>query len=102
MNEINELIRSHIFSKTLGENNQLIFGYQINPKTMFFVNTKVVTIHGIIEGDQIQVATFSLDYFLNLTRSPWANENASINNPKAGLLIKNEQHYWACVFIGPG
>ena len=35
------------------------------------------SMHGIIEGDQIQVAAFSLEYFSYLTRSPWANENAS-------------------------
>ena len=33
--------------------------------------------------------------------SPWANENASIKSAKAGRLMKNEPHYWACVLIGP-
>ena len=57
---------------------------------------------GIIEGDQIQVTAFSLEYFAYLIGLPWANENASIKSAKAGRLIKNEQHYWACVLIGPG
>ena len=39
----------------------------------------------IIEGDQNQVAAFSLEYFSNLTRSAWAYENACgsflINRP---------------------
>ena len=56
----------------------------------------------IIEVDQIQVAAFSLEHFSYLTRSPWANENASIKCAKAGRLIKNEPHYLACVLIGPG
>ena len=46
----------------------------------------------IIEGDQNQVAVSSLEYFLNLTRSAWAYENASNHGAKAGRLIKNEPH----------
>ena len=107
---------------------------QLNPISSHPVNK------GIIEGDQIQVAAFSLEYFSYLTCSPWANENASpivwfvfsqsawfgalnaceligrgwadwipwanenasIKSAKAGWLIKNEPHYWACVLIGPG
>ena len=57
---------------------------------------------GIIEGDQIQVAAFSLEYFSYLTCLPWANEHASIKSAKSGRLIKNEPHYWACVLNGPG
>ena len=45
-----------------------------------------------IEGDQNQVAAFSLEYFSNLTRSAWAYENASNQSAKAGRLIKNEPH----------
>ena len=40
-----------------------------------------------MEGDQIQMAAFSLDYFSYLTGLPWANENASIKSAKAGRLI---------------
>ena len=42
----------------------------------------------IIEGDQNQVAAFSLEYFSNLTRSALAYENASNHGAKAGRLIK--------------
>ena len=49
-------------------------------------------LQGIIEGDQIQVAAFSLEYFSILTGLPLANKNASIKNAKVGRLIKNEPH----------
>ena len=60
-----------------------------------------LTFQGIIEGDQIQVAAFSPEYFSYMTGSPWANEHASMKSAKAGQLIKNEPHYWAFVLIGP-
>ena len=45
-------------------------------------------IEAIIEGDQIQVAAFSLEYSSYLTRSPRANENASIKSAKPDRLIR--------------
>ena len=59
----------------------------IEPTTSKFYHS--YSTGSIIEGDQNQVAAFSLEYFSNLTRSAWAYENASgsflINRPALAL-----------------
>ena len=56
---------------------------------------KLLSKRSIIEGDQNQVAVFSLEHFSNLTRSAWDYQNARNQSAKAGRLIKNEPQWFS-------
>ena len=90
-NEILNIVSPNITSRwrhIIVSFSSLTLGLTENYNKAF--RTKSVS-RNIIEGDQNQVAVFSLEYFLNLTRAAWAYENAYgsflINQPALAPLL---------------